>query len=91
MLNHMASSEIKQEANLIFTVLKAIDVLECLASANRPLSAPEVGRRCDMSRPTAYRLLVTLATRGYVATTEEGHYRLGNRLLSLSKSLLDFA
>ncbi|MBE7553100.1 MAG: IclR family transcriptional regulator [Anaerolineales bacterium] len=85
----MAATRANHEANLIHTVLKAIDVLECLTVADRPLSAPEVGRRCKMSRPTAYRLLVTLAHRGYVNGTEDGCYRLGTRVLSLGHSLLN--
>lgn len=85
----MASLSVNHEANLVQTVLKAIDVLECLAGADRPLSAPEVGRRCRMSRPTAYRFLVTLSNRGYVTGTEDGCYRLGTRVLSLGSSLLN--
>lgn len=78
------------QANVSQTVLKAIDVLECIASAERPLTAPEVARQCGLSRPTAYRLLTTLQSRGYVATDEQsGPYHLGMSVLSLSKNLLD--
>lgn len=85
----MTSLQAHPEANLIHSVIKAMEVLDCLAAANGPLSAPEVGRRCGLSRPTAYRLLITMATRGYIATTEEGTYHLGPRVLSLGQSLLD--
>jgi IclR family acetate operon transcriptional repressor len=85
----MASSQIPHEANQVQTVLKALDVLECLAAAQQPLSAPEVSRRCHMSRPTAYRFLVTLSNRGYVTDLEDGTYRLGPRVLSLGSNLLN--
>ena len=65
-------------ANLTQSVLKTLGILECLAAAEQPLSAQQVARQCSLSRPTAYRHLATLLTRGYVAITQDsGHYRLG--------------
>ena len=71
------------------TVLKALIVLECVADADRPLSAAEVAKLCDISRPTAYRLLTTLAARDYVTQVNGSYFRLGTQALSLSKKLLD--
>src|SRR5512146_1459629 len=71
------------------TVLKALIVLECIADADRPLSAAEVAKLCKISRPTAYRLLATLATRDYVTQVNGSCFRLGTQALSLSKKLLD--
>lgn len=77
-------------ANLAQSVLKTLGILECLAAAEQPLSAQQVARQCSLSRPTAYRHLTTLLTRGYVATTQDGsRYQIGARVLSLSKSFLD--
>lgn len=73
------------------TVLKALDVLECLAFSGQPLSAPEVAERCGFTRPTTYRLISTLAARGYVASGHDGRYRLGTKMLSLSKRLIENA
>lgn len=73
------------------TVLKALDVLECLAFSGQPLSAPEVAERCGLTRPTTYRLISTLAARGYVASGQDGRYRLGTKMLSLSKRLIEHA
>jgi IclR family transcriptional regulator, KDG regulon repressor len=73
------------------TVLKALDVLETLAYSAQPLSAPEVAERCGLTRPTTYRLISTLAARGYVATGQDGRYRLGSKMLSLSKRLIEHA
>jgi IclR family acetate operon transcriptional repressor len=78
-----------QGAYLTQTVLKALDVLECLASTDQPLTVPKLARLCGLSRPTAYRLLTTLQSRGYVMHTRDGHYDLGTNVLSLSKSLLE--
>lgn len=84
----MISPDSASEANLSQTVLKALDVIECLASTKRPMSAPEVAKQCQMSRPTVYRLLSTLQSRGYV-TNVEHEYTLGTRFLSLSRVLLE--
>ena len=78
-----------REANRIQSVLKALDIMECLAAADRPLSAQEVARRCSTSRPTAYRYLTTLLDRGYVTTRQHNsHYQIGAQVLGLGKSFL---
>jgi DNA-binding IclR family transcriptional regulator len=67
------------EAEFSQTVVKALIVLECVADADRPLSAAEVAAPCKISRPMAYWLLSTLATRGYVAQVNGSFYREGVR------------
>jgi DNA-binding IclR family transcriptional regulator len=71
------------------TVLKSLDVLDCLAAARRPLSAPEIAKLCRMSRPTAYRLLTTLMGRGYVMVDDDYNYSLGTKILALARVVLD--
>jgi len=85
----MSIKHVPNEANLSQTVLKALDLLECVAESDRPLSAAEAAKRCKVSRPTAYRLLSTLVARGYAAHVEGSAYRLGTQALSLSKKVLD--
>jgi IclR family transcriptional regulator, KDG regulon repressor len=87
--SEMASKDAPIELGLSQTVLKALDVLECIAFAERPLSAADVAKLCKLSRPTAYRLICTLVTRGYVAEEDDSHYRLGTQALSLSQNVLD--
>lgn len=76
------------ESNLSNTVLKSLDLLECLANSEKPLTAPQIAKLCGVSRPTAYRLLATLQSRGYV-TNKEHEYSLGTKILSLSRVILD--
>jgi DNA-binding IclR family transcriptional regulator len=78
-----------REKNLSQTVLKALAVMEHLASEPRAFSAQEVASACDLSRPTAYRLLSTLASGGYVAVEAHGQYRLGTKLIVLGKHILN--
>jgi DNA-binding IclR family transcriptional regulator len=74
---------------LIHSVLKALDIIDCLSVEKEPLSAREVARRCDLSRPTAYRLLISLANKNFVVSPREGHFTLSPKFLSISKNLLD--
>ena len=77
------------DANLSGTVLKALDVLACLGKFARPMSTQEIAKYCEMSRPTTYRLLTTLMSRGFVRTDGNYSYSLGTALISLSKVVLD--
>ena len=76
-----------RDSVLAHTVLKSLDLLECLANSGHPMTAPEIARQCGMSRPTAYRLLATLQSRGYVSNNEH-EYSLGMKILSLSGVIL---
>lgn len=73
------------------TVCKALDILDCLSKEGAPLPIKEIARSCGISRPTAYRLLSTLTAYGYVTRNhnQDERYRLGFKVLELSKSLLD--
>ncbi len=73
------------------SVLKALDVLECLQKHDKPLSPPEIAAKLGLSRPTAYRLLATMENRNWVtrSPTEPNKYLLGYRILQLAGELLD--
>ncbi|RMF77344.1 MAG: IclR family transcriptional regulator [Chloroflexi bacterium] len=84
----MDLSENVHESNISQTVVKALNILECLAAAEKGLTAPQVAKEVGMSRPTVYRLLTTLEYKGYVS--EIGHeYRLGTKVLNLAGVLLE--
>ena len=81
----------EQTQGLSLTVQKAMDILDCLGRAKAPLAASELGRRLEMPRSTAYRLLTTLNMGGYVTQDLENpeKYRLGFKIVELASSLLD--
>ncbi len=85
----MANARHISDTNIAGTVIKALDVIDCLAQHSRPMSAQEVARECAMSRPTAYRLLTTLMSRGFVRSDGNYNYQLGTRLISLGRIVLD--
>jgi DNA-binding IclR family transcriptional regulator len=77
------------DANISGTVIKALNVLECLAVYSRPMSTQEIAKACSLSRPTAYRLLTTLMSRGFVSHDGKNNNLLGTKLLTLSKVVLE--
>lgn len=69
------------------TVNKAIAVLETLRELG-PSPAALVGERLSIARPTAHRLLGSLAEHGLVSRDAAGRWQLGSGLLRLAAGLL---
>lgn len=70
--------------NSIAVLDKAFSVLEVLARIGRDLTLAELAEECRMPKPTAHRILRSLAGLGYVAQADRrGTYRLSERLSSL--------
>ena len=47
-------------------VAKALEILEVLGAAGRPLGLNELAQRLKLSKPSSFRLLFTLEETGYV-------------------------
>lgn len=84
----MSDMQDTTDNNFSGTVLKALNILETLAQQGRPMSAQDVATACDLSRPTAFRLLTTLMSRGFVRTDGRHNYMLGTMLVSLGSIAL---
>ncbi len=64
---------------------RLISILESVAVAGRPVSAPELQQATGLPRPTCYRLLQTLAEHRLLDTTDGGaRYLIGDRLKRLT-------
>jgi IclR family KDG regulon transcriptional repressor len=59
---------------------KAIDVLNALRQAPQGLSLAKLSVQLEMPKPTAYRILVTLESRGYLERTPDAQYRISRKL-----------
>lgn len=66
---------------------KALDLVETIAQADRPLRLSEVAEAVGLHRATAYRVLLDLVRRGWVLRTGE-HYLPGSAVLRLSRAAL---
>jgi DNA-binding IclR family transcriptional regulator len=72
----------------IAVVHRALDVIELLARQSVPMGASEVASELDIPRNAAFRLLATLASRGYVEQDPESRkYRLGLRLFQVGNAV----
>lgn len=70
----------------IAVVARTVDLLEALAAADVPIGATELARRVGTTKSGAYRILATLARRGYVAKDPAtARYHLGPRCASLAR------
>ena len=74
----LAKAKIKR-LYLIPILSKALDVIELLEQDNTPLTLEDVYQRTNISKTSVYRILKTLAHRGYLAQTPSGQYRLVSR------------
>ncbi|WP_096697989.1 IclR family transcriptional regulator [Polaromonas sp. AER18D-145] len=64
---------------------RALDILLAFKAGDRGLTASEVLKRVDLSRPTLYRLLRTLELRGFVASSgEPQQFQLGPAVAHLA-------
>jgi DNA-binding IclR family transcriptional regulator len=80
------------------TVMKAIDVLEVFLKANGALSLNEISTATGLNVATTYRLISTLAKRGYLSPNQnKGMYSLGLKMLDYNFAIrrnlkfIDFA
>jgi DNA-binding IclR family transcriptional regulator len=63
------------------TLLRGLDVLECIASA--PAALGELAPRLGLTRSTTHRLANALIERGYLTLSQGRGYQLGPKLLEL--------
>jgi DNA-binding IclR family transcriptional regulator len=71
------------------TISKAGRVLELFTSARPEWGVTEVARELAVPKSSAYSLLATLAGTGLLQRTADNRYRVGWRVLALSRTLLD--
>lgn len=70
-------------------VERALTILEIVARADEGLSNAEISRKLNIPKSSASYILRTLETRGYLGRDEEsGKYRVGLKILSLSRGAL---
>lgn len=76
-----------KEQDSVRAVDRALDILLAFRPGESRISAGELLRRVDLSRPTLYRLLRTLEQRGFVASSgEPQRFSLGPAIAQLSQA-----
>ena len=69
------------------SVLKALDIIDELAAAGRPVSLKDLSTRIGRPVPTTHRLLRTLELRNYVENID-GSYRLTLKMFEIGSSIV---
>ena len=75
------------DGNIILSVAKAMELLQAMSQAGRPLSLTELAERCGYPRSTVFGLLTTMRSYDVVAQTPEGKYALGLRLFEYGRQV----
>jgi IclR family KDG regulon transcriptional repressor len=84
------SDDADADRGSVKSLVKALDLLETVAKAAVPPRIVDVAIASGISRPTAYRIVQTLAAKGYLAQdAQSGRLSPGFSLLMLSAGLLD--
>jgi DNA-binding IclR family transcriptional regulator len=89
-MSRVARSEMDQVAHkqASSSVFKALDVIDALAKAGRPVGLSELARTLGRPIPSVHRLLRTLELRDYVEAFD-GRYRLTLKLFEIGSSVVD--
>lgn len=85
-----AAGEPKQARNADArgAVDKALEVLAALARPGGPHRLADLARWCDLPKPTAHRVLQTMAESGFAVGVAGGSYHVGPRLLGIAAAAL---
>ena len=75
------------DGNIILSVAKAMELLQILSQAGKPLLLKEITALCGYPKSTAFGLLTTMRTYGVVAQTADGRYTLGLRLFEYGQQV----
>ncbi len=68
---------------------RVFDIIELLAEEEQGLGITEIGRRLDLNKTTAHRIVNGILKRGYIEKTQQGHYRLGLKFVAVSSNRLN--
>jgi DNA-binding IclR family transcriptional regulator len=75
---------------MVKSLLKAIDVLELVSSSDKNLTPSQIAAGSAINRATAYRLLRTWESRGYLAREKDtNRYEIGLKFLPIAAKLLN--
>jgi DNA-binding IclR family transcriptional regulator len=76
------------ERSSVRAVQRALRLLECCSEGQPTLALSQYARMADLPVSTAYRLLITLETAGFVRRNASGAYSCGTRLLQIGLTAL---
>ena len=79
----MKEKSIMPGNELVQSLVRALDILECVSRSSNGLRLSDVGEELGLNTTTAYNLMRTLAERGYLQKDSLSRYRLGSAVTDL--------
>ena len=77
-------------SNLVQSVERAIDILDCLTEYPKGCGIGELSKNLSLSKSTIHRIISTLKFKEYVTQDKESEkYQLGLKVLNLSSSVIN--
>jgi len=70
----------------ILVLHKTLDILESIRESHSGLGLAELARALNLPKPTAYRIVATLESRGYIARDPSGRFRITRKLFDLQQN-----
>ena len=81
-------SEDSNKPNLVQSVERALDILDCLAEYPKGCGIAELSKKLGLSKSTIHRIISTLKSKKYVTQNKENDkYQLDIKILNLSSSI----
>jgi IclR family KDG regulon transcriptional repressor len=75
---------------VVKSIVKALDILEFVANSNNSSTAAQIASHLKLNRTTAYHLIQTLQSKGYLVKDENGMgYQIGLKFLTFTAKSLD--
>jgi ribose transport system substrate-binding protein len=85
------NEEIARSVEISHSVLRTCDVLKCFHSSEQPLGLAEIASKCHLSKPTAYRILVSLVSGQLLERRAKNIYSLAWDTLRRKRFRLGYA
>lgn len=73
----------------ILVLHKTLDILETVRESRSGLALADLARALGLPKPTAYRIIATLESRGYIARNPAGHFQMTRKLFDLQQNESD--
>lgn len=87
---HERGAAAKSDRYIVPALRRGLAILELFSSSRQIIAVPEITRAIGISRATAFRLVHTLETAGYIQKISNTHaYRLGRQSLAISFEYLN--
>jgi DNA-binding IclR family transcriptional regulator len=73
----------------ILVLHKTLDILETVRESRSGLALADLARALGLPKPTAYRIVATLESRGYITRNPAGHFQMTRKLFDLQQNESD--